>query len=136
MGTWAVDAFGNDDAADWASELDGAEDLDPLAAAIERVLEYGDDYLEAPDATVALAAIDVLACLLGRPATKSAYPEGVERWVAESELVPPPELVEQSLAVIARILGENSELKELWEDSDDHDDWLAAMADLRARLTD
>jgi hypothetical protein len=136
MGTWAADAFGNDDAADWAGELDGAEDLAPIEAAIDRVLEVGDDYLEAPEATVALAAIEVVACLLGRPATKAGYPESVERWVADSDLAPPPELVEQSLAVIARILGEDSELQALWEDSDDHEDWLAAMADLRARLTD
>lgn len=35
---------------------------------------------------------------------------------------------------IARILAENSELNEVWKDSDDYGAWLASVSDLLARV--
>lgn len=134
MGTWSVDAFGNDDAADWAYELEEAEDLGPIEEAIAEVLAVGDEYLEAPEATVALAAIEVLARLGGNPGEKTSYTESVDKWVASTTLKPTIELVDKAQAAIARILAENSELNELWQDSEDHEAWLASVADLRARV--
>ena len=136
MGAWSVDAFGNDDAGDWAEELEGAQDLSPIQAAVDAVLAVGDEYLEAPEASRALAAIEVLARLGGNPGEKSAYTDVVDNWISSTDLKPTVELVDKAQAAIVRILAENSELKELWEDSDDYDAWTASVDDLRTRVGD
>ena len=51
----------------------------PIAEAFEAVLEAA-DYIEAPDASAALAAAEVVAALLGRPAVE--LPDAVAAWVA------------------------------------------------------
>ena len=134
MGTWSVDAFGNDDAADWAHELEDAEDLSPIHEAIEAVLAVGDEYLEGPQAAIALAAIEVLARLGGNPGEKSAYTDTVDKWILSTELKPTVELLDKAQAAIVRILAEDSELKELWEESDEYDSWSASIDDLRTRV--
>jgi hypothetical protein len=134
MGTWSVDAFGNDDAADWGYELEEAEGLDPIEEAISEVLAVGGDYLEAPEAAVALAAIEVLARLCGKPGEKNSYTEAADKWVASTSAKPTTELIDRAQAAIARILAENSELNELWQDSEEYDAWLASVSDLRARV--
>ena len=48
MGTWAVDAFGNDNACDWCYDLEGTEDHSLVVAALEAVLNSETDYIEAP----------------------------------------------------------------------------------------
>jgi hypothetical protein len=106
MGTWSVEPFGNDDAADWVYELEEAEDLSPIEEAIDAVLAVGTEYLEAPVASVALAAIEVLARLGGSPGEKSSYTETADNWVASIQLEPPVELLDKAQAAIARILAE------------------------------
>jgi hypothetical protein len=134
MGTWSVDAFGNDDAADWAHELEQAEGLGSVQEAIDAVLSVGDEYLEAPEASIALAAAEVLARLCGNPGEKNSYTEVIDRWVEGAQLKPTVELLDKAQAAIARILAENSELKELWEDSDEYDAWQESVDNLRTRL--
>ncbi|HZE93017.1 MAG TPA: DUF4259 domain-containing protein [Rhizobacter sp.] len=134
MGTWGVDPFGNDDAVDWVYELEEAEDLGPIEAAIDAVLRAGDDDLEASDASVALAASEVLARLRGQPGEENSYTETVDQWVASTQLKPTVELADRAQAAIARILADNSELKELWQEGDEYDAWLASVDDLRIRL--
>jgi hypothetical protein len=134
MGTWSIDAFGNDDAADWAHELEEAEDLGPIEEAIDAVLSVGDEYLEAPEASIALAAAEVLARLCGNSGERNSYTEAVDKWVENSQLKPSVELLDKAQAAIARILAENSELKELWEDTDEYDAWQASVDSLRTRV--
>ena len=63
MGTWAVDAFGNDDAADWAYGLENVKDLSLVEATLDKAIASAGEYLEAPEAAEALAAIEVIARL-------------------------------------------------------------------------
>jgi hypothetical protein len=133
MGTWGPLAFDNDDANDWAYGLDDVDDLSLVESAFD-VVEGSEDYLEAPDASNALAACEVLARLNGKSGYKNAYTETVDEWVAAHPLTPPPELLKRANAAIDRILGETSELKELWSDSDETENWLTAVEDLRQRL--
>ena len=131
MGAWGVLAFDNDDANDWAYELEGTDDLSVVESAFEQVESGG--YLEAPDGSNALAACEVLARLSGRPGYTNAYTKKVDEWVAAHRIVPPQELIDRGNRAIDRILGGDSELRELWADSGD-EGWLAAVGDLRARL--
>lgn len=134
MGTWAVDAFGNDTACDWVYGLDEAEDLAPVEAALEAIIANGNEYLDASLAEEALVAIEVIARLQGNWGERSAYSEGVDDWVEKVKLVPSDELAQKALQVLDRIVAEDSEMKELWEDSDEYDAWVAAIEELRERI--
>jgi uncharacterized protein DUF4259 len=135
VGAWGELAFDNDDACDWAFGLDKVADLSLVASAFTEVEAAGQGRnLEPGPACEALAACEVLARLKGRPGYVNAYTENVDRWVATHRINPPPDLVSRGNAAIDRILGDDSELRELWAESGD-EDWLAAVADLRSRLT-
>jgi hypothetical protein len=133
MGAWGVLAFDNDDANHWAYGLEDANNLALVELALEAV-ETADDYLEAPDAENALAACEVLARLNGKAGYKNSYTEKVDDWVAAHPLKPPAALIERANRAIDRILGDHSELRELWSDSAENDGWLASVEDLRRRL--
>lgn len=133
MGSWASHSFGNDDAADWLLELQEQDDFAFVRGAIDEVLE-ADGYLDAPYASQALAAAEVVAAALGRPTPTAKSEKDLMSWVAQTGLRPEPTLVAASIRAIDRIVGEDSELRELWQDSDDLAAWLANIAELRARL--
>lgn len=133
MGTWSVDAFGNDDAADWVFELAKSDDLSLVEAAINGALVES-DYLDAADAAIALAAIEVIARLNGNWGDRNAYTEPVDDWVAQVNVQPGPELLARARAAIDRILSKDSEMLELWQDSGDYEDWLGSVENLRSRI--
>ncbi|MGM9484097.1 DUF4259 domain-containing protein [Roseateles sp. NT4] len=133
MGAWSHETFGNDDALDWVHGLEQVDDLSLIEEALATVLEEGSDYVEAPQASEALAAIELIARLRGHGSEESC-PEVAEDWIARMRLTPPEALVQQALTVLDRLVDEDSELKELWDESDSAEDWLASVADLRRRL--
>ncbi|MDB5320263.1 MAG: hypothetical protein JWN40_1894 [Phycisphaerales bacterium] len=133
MGAWGVLAFDNDEACDWASDLDDVDDLSLVEAAFKVVEDSGGDCLDAHDATDALAACEVLARLRGEPGYNNAYTEGVDAWVAAHPIDPQPRMLARAEAVIARVLGKKSELRELWDDGVGAE-WREAVDDLRRRL--
>jgi hypothetical protein len=130
MGAWSHGSFDNDDAMDWVGELEGAEDTEPISEAFESVIEAGDEYLEAPDASIGLAAAEVVASLLGKPPGK--LPDEVTTWVAGKK-APKAGLVKKAQRVVARIL-KDSELKELWAESEDSSVWRQEVESLLNRL--
>jgi hypothetical protein len=136
MGTWSHESFGNDDACDWASELVGRNDLELITATLDVVLAAGDTYLEAPAASEAIAAAEVVARLQGNFGTRDAYSRSVDEWVVKMNLTPPPTLARKAHQVLDRILREPSELLELWEEGGDGAPWIEAIKDLRARIHD
>jgi hypothetical protein len=134
LGAWGVLAFDNDDANDWAYGLDGVSDLSLMESAFAEVESASGGNLEPGPACTALAACEVLARLRGRPGYTNAYTETVDRWVASHPIAPPNELITRAGAVIVRILGPESELRELWEEVGD-EEWRAAVEDLRIRMS-
>src|SRR5687767_1933227 len=134
MGAWAVDAFGNDDACDWAYGLEEVEDLSLVEAALDAVTSSAGEYLDAGTASEALAAIEVIARLQGHWGERSAYSENVDDWVEKTGLEPSDELAQKAHQAIDRILADESELKELWQDGDDYDAWVASVEELRGRV--
>ena len=135
MGCWAIDAFGNDDAADWAYGLEECDDLSLVENTLDTVLAVGsEEYLESPFATEALAAIEVVARLQGNWGERNAYTETVDEWVEKTQLKPSLSLAHKAHHVIERILSDQSELKELWEESGEFDAWRSSVDDLKARV--
>jgi hypothetical protein len=129
MGTWDESAFGNDTAADWGGNLVDADDEQVVRATLELAEGAGD--LGASDGARVLAAAEVVAAAAGRPLVADAYSERVLAWAAER-----PQLAElEPLAVraVVRVVGDDSELRELWEEAG-ASAWVATVQDLLARL--
>ncbi|MEU8763163.1 DUF4259 domain-containing protein [Streptomyces sp. NPDC048659] len=133
MGTWDIGPFDNDTAADFSYRIDKAEGPDAKAAvllvALREVTETGDDdFLDSDIAVEAIASAALIAaqCPGGDPVTVSYGPK---------EPVPPlpADLRPTAVAALDRVLGPESELKELWEESDG-DQWKAVILRLRAVL--
>jgi len=90
--------------------------------------------LEAPEAEEAIAAADTLSRLRGQFYVKNAYTESVDEWVAGNPKTPSQDDIQMALNALKRIRGDDSELKELWEEGDGSE-WSKHMSDLEARLT-
>jgi hypothetical protein len=137
MGTWATGAFGNDFALDWAQDLQESKDLFFIEDTLNNVLSADSaHYLEAPFGAEGLAAIEVLARLYGKPGEQDEDSAEIDAWVAEvsKKVKRRTDLIDKALRAIEHILSERSELRELWQDSDEYDNWRAAVDDLKARI--
>jgi hypothetical protein len=133
MGAWSHEPFGNDDANDWAYGLEGVGDLWLIEEALDRALE-AEEYLEAPEASEAVAAIEVLAKLLGKGTQTDAYTEKVDEWVKSISAQPSAAILTKANRTLERILGENSELRELWEEGDSQE-WQSSLASLKQAIS-
>ncbi|MQA18013.1 DUF4259 domain-containing protein [Rugamonas rivuli] len=136
MGTWAVDAFGNDYAQDWAEDLEQTSNLEAVESTLDTALENNGGMLEAPFGAEALVAIEVLARLQGKGGERSEDSAAVDAWVEarKPKARVRTDLAEKAGRAIERILSEQSELRELWADSEHYADWRAAVEELRGRI--
>ncbi|WP_116100817.1 DUF4259 domain-containing protein [Amycolatopsis thermalba] len=130
MGTGGIGHFDNDEAADFANELDDLPAGERVAL-IRTTLETAADdsgYLEAPEGMLAVAAAALVASQVpdGDPVDDSYGPE---------EPLPalPAGLRPLAVRAIDRVLGEKSELDELREEPD-RPSWLAEIDRLRTVL--
>jgi len=131
MGAWDAKPFGNDSAADWAWELDESSDWSLVSETLD--LALSGSYIDEDDATLSIAAAEVVAHGLGKPIQSDAYTESVAKFVAR---VPAPtrELVEKARDALAAATGPQSGLTELWSESGEAD-WSQANAELLAALS-
>jgi hypothetical protein len=134
MGSWSHEPFGNDTAADWAYGLDNSKDLAYVEAAIDRVLAT-EDYLDADIGEEAIAAIEVIAKMLGKGTQADAYTEGADIWVAAATVAPSLALRDKAMRALDRITAGESELAELWAEGEAGDEWALSVARLRAAIT-
>lgn len=134
MGTWALDAFGNDYAMDWAQDLHEYKTLELVETTLDNVIDSQEAELEAPFAAEALAALEVIARLLGKPGEADPATAEVDEWGAACKKKVTPPLLEKARLAFDRITAETSELRQLWQDSEHYADWQAEVADLRARV--
>lgn len=135
MGAWDVDSFDNDMACDWAYELEGSRSLSVVQTTLEEVLDVGGAYLESDLGCTGLAACEVLARLKGNWGKRDAYTETVDKWVEAHPQEVPSNLIDMAVSAIDRIVSKQSELAELWAESD-ATQWQTAVNDLRERVAD
>lgn len=129
MGTWGSGPFENDRAADWVDNLEDADDMTLAMDALERVRSR--EHVDADDASIAIAAAEVVAAVGGRP--HEDLPEDVRRWIVSSGVTMDPEHSEEAAAAVERIRGEDSELADLWADSG-AEEWYGHLDGLTERL--
>lgn len=134
MGTWSHESFGNDTANDWAYELEDATDFSVIEAALQVVLDEGDEYLDADLAMEAIAAIEVIAKRLGKGTQSDVYTEKVDQWLETISEQPSDDLLSLAKRVLERIVADDSELKELWLESDEYELWLGNIQQLKDAL--
>ncbi|MEP7211061.1 MAG: DUF4259 domain-containing protein, partial [Alphaproteobacteria bacterium] len=109
MGAWSHTSFGNDDASDFIYEVE--EDGQAAVLNAFEVIEHlkPDDYLESPDAAVALAAAELVAAANGKP--PADFPETAAAVMAK--VTSDPAVRQRATASVRRVL-DYSELRELW----------------------
>lgn len=129
MGAWGQGNFENDNALDYLNDVLDQDELSYLHAAFDAALQ-GD--IDSPEACEALAAVEVLCAACGAPADDAS--EELLEWV-EGKSDVPEELIAEGLRAIAAVKTE-SELRELWEETDDFEDWLGVVEDAESRLAD
>ncbi|MEZ4222148.1 MAG: DUF4259 domain-containing protein [Polyangiaceae bacterium] len=130
MGAWGTKTFETDVALDWLGDLEATDDAD---AFLEESLtpSMADDSLEADLAQHVVCAAEVVAAILGAPS--AGLHSEVVTWVeAHSDLDVEP-LAEQAVHALRLVLRE-SELNDLWAESEKHDEWRAPVVKLRKRL--
>lgn len=129
-----IGIFENETACDWLYKLEDREDLSLVMDSLDNVLDVEDDYLEALEAEEGLAAAETVARLKGEWGTRDASSEIVDKWVEAYKITPTKNLIKKSLAVVARIQKEPSELLELQKDGKRFDEWKNVLNDLTERL--
>ena len=129
VGAWGTGSFENDDAADWVAGL-GTIEPDDLTKIL---VQAADDpaYLEAPAASAAVAAGEVVAALNGSAA--EGAPAAIVDWAKKYPQALTPELRAVAVRALERV-RRNSELKDLWLEADGLNEWIAAIRELQGRL--
>jgi hypothetical protein len=129
MGAWGTGSFENDDALDFLAGLEEEEDLEVVEDAIDAVIDV--DYVDSDAASAAVAAVEVVAAMLGKAAPR--LPKEIAAW-ARSQGAPEAELVDAAKKALDVVLNK-SELRNLWDDSEDADRWAEVIKGLAARLS-
>src|SRR5262245_5728778 len=135
MGAWGTGSFENDDALDFVVRLE-TEGKAAIAAALQDVtrLDAG-DYLEAPEASSAIAAAEVVAAAHDGEATR--LPEEARRWLSQhGDGIVTPRLLASARGSVERVLTQ-SELKDLWQEGGadaQSEAWENRVRDLLRRL--
>ena len=135
MGSWSEDTFGNDTACDWVGTFLDVPSLETIREAIDEVLET-EGFLDSYEACMCLAACEVLARMQGQWGVRDSYSEDLDTWIEENPQDDPipKDLKQAADAAIAKILGPDSELKELWDEDGYNESWHEAVDDLRERV--
>lgn len=134
MGSWGAHAFDNDNACDWAIDLEKVDDLTLVAAAFANVPLDVAKEVDPGVAEIAFAACEVLACLCGH--TSGTGSPVIDQWVAIHPLEPSKSMLRHAISVIDRLLDENCELQESWGNAGTGDEIRTSLEDLRLRLQD
>ena len=130
MGAWGLGSFENDDALDWVIDLESTSDMTLISDTLSVVNESEEDYLDASDSSFPIVAAEVVAALGGKPADE--LPDEVVKWV-QGKGEPGPDLVSGAKQAISAVL-DSSELKELWEETDEFEIWVNDVESLLERL--
>ncbi|MFD4641239.1 DUF4259 domain-containing protein [Lentzea sp. NPDC058436] len=131
MGTWDVGHFDNDTAADFSGKLDAAAEAEResiIRTALTSTIE-SDEFLDSYEACQAVASAALIAAQLpgGTPVTTAYGPDNPLP-------VFPADLRALAVQALDRVLAPESELVELWDETEYGPQWRQSVADLKAVL--
>lgn len=136
MGAWGRGSFENDDAADWVNEFDLQGEW-AISSALNRVTKLSrEEYLEAPEASAAIAAAEIVAAAHHGDVAQLSQAAQSAFLKQKSKLAPAAHVAAAALA-IERVMA-NSELRDLWHEGKLADTegpkWVGDMRALLGRL--
>lgn len=136
MGTWSHEAFGNDTACDWAYELEESTGYEVINDAFDQIIEMAtEEFIDADIGCIVQAAAEVLARSFAQLSDEDEYPEPVEKWLEQQKNRTNHALIPKAIKALELVISENSELNELWQDSDDYDEWVKEIEELKEILS-
>jgi hypothetical protein len=130
MGAFGISPFDNDDGLDFIAEIVGAEDMNVIAQAVYAVPDADEQYVESGTATRALVAAEVLAAQNGNES--GDVPDELQEWI-QNQNDPDNALIVRARSAVRRVLR-NSELRDLWQESELFPDWRDRIQYLMKRL--
>jgi hypothetical protein len=128
MSRWGSGSFENDDALTFVGQLSAIEP-DHLKQVLVRADEA--DYLAAAEGCRVVAAAEVVAAAKGAPG--QSIPTEISDWISKIEGAPSVNMQDLARRAVNRVRL-NSELKDLWLESDGLNEWSAVLRDLEDRL--
>lgn len=144
MGAWGFGDFENDSALDWAEELIEDENkIEFIESTLKKALSLKTNSLfkklinnkekqiEEPLGSEILAASEIIAALNNNPSND--LPDFVTEWINSNRFNNLTSLKLLALEAI-NIVKTKSELKELWNESEDLSNWLKIICELEERL--
>lgn len=135
MGAWGHLNFENDTALDLVYEIE-EKGTDRIKNAIEAINSREEDaFLDSDLCSEALAAIEYIAAVKDK--ASEDFPEDAEEWLTpanKESLLAIRNLIPKSKQAIDRI-QHNSELKDLWEETEDFAEWTKVLEDLATRIS-
>ena len=130
MGAWEVGPFDNDDAVDFVLALADLDD-DERETAIVAALRLADDYVELPEANIAVAAAALIAAQRGFIVDDDP---AVIDFLQDYPFTPDMELRLLAVSALERVLAEDSEAMELWEDAGLGSDYASVCNSIKVFL--
>lgn len=134
MGTWDVGPFENDTAADWSATFDEADEATRVEMLAETLTAAADEteYLDSDFALEAIAAAAVVASQRGGPPIVSTY---APDFLTEGGRIDiPAKIPALALRALDRIVADDSEWRDLWDEADRLDEATAVLDPIRAAL--
>lgn len=135
MGTWDSGPFDNDSAADWCGFLDEADPADRLGMIRKALADAADEtgYLDDRLGVRAVAAAAVVVSQ--RPGAEALTSSYAPEFLLDGDcVVVPDDVAALAVRALDRVVGADSEWREMWEDTGDPEDALAVVRALRAAL--
>jgi hypothetical protein len=129
MPGWGTGSFENEDAQNFLNGLAALAPSD-LKEILARAAE-GEEYLQASESSVVVAAAEIVATAKGAP--PQAVPRQIAEWFRQFEGAPSAEMTDLAGRAVNRVRV-NSELKDLWQEAEGLNDWSAGLRELEERL--
>ena len=126
MGAWGTNFDESDGCLDFLGNVEDNRNWAEVENCILTYVEAG-GYEEAEEAW---AALELVAAALGRPSPRLS--PDLAQWAAEHG-AEARALKDQAIEA-AGLIGDGSELSELWEEAEEADEWRASIVDLKTRL--
>ena len=126
MGAWGPKTFEEDTALDWIAELVDSDDersflLDSITA--------DSDELDSEQCSVILAASEAIIAVLDEP--RSGMPDELLDWLGDNDCDDISDLPAIAVKSVKLVLGEGSEMRELWEEGEGYEEWSNEVEQLR-----
>jgi hypothetical protein len=133
MGAWGHRNFENDEALDFVWDITEGG-VPAIVTAIKKVADTPEsEFIETTESTQALAAIEYIAAAKGKPSED--FPEESEIWLEKNGGKDLLTIDTNTVLKAIERVRTNSELRELWGDSEDLDKWQGVLTNLEERLS-